>query len=438
MHGPTPFSAPVVVFDDSHVASDVRLAPVNDLREAGEIRTGFLTTLERLERRLSPPVARFVPPDLARITRERRAEPPVNELLALDRVGNRPILLVNARAPLGYLAARSVKPGEGVLAAGGSLVAAVCEAPTAAAFLRALLAGDPAPLPPVQTRGVGTAEHEVVAARVLHRPWHVRAMRDACLSDDLAHEIPLRLAARQSTPPLPAGVTVVGRHPVFIHPAASIFPSAVVDASGGPVLIDEHATVRPGSILIGPCAIGIHSTVLDRAVIRPGTAIGPWCKVAGEVGGTIFQGFANKAHDGYLGDSFVGEWVNLGAGTTNSNLLNTYGEIVARPLERSAGPAGSNERTGETFLGCVLGDHVKTAIGTRIMTGSIVGTGTMFAGSAPLAGTVPAYSWITDAGSKAYRFDKFLEVAQAAMTRRNVKPGPAYVERLKSLTANGS
>jgi hypothetical protein len=158
------------------------------------------------------------------------------------------------------------------------------------------------------------------------------------------------------------------------------------------------------------------------------------------VGGTIFEGFSNKGHDGYLGDSYVGEWVNLGAGTTNSNLLNTYGEVIARPLV--GGKAGSNERTGETFLGCVLGEHVKTAICTRIMTGSIVGTGTMFAATAALSGTVPAFSWCTDSAAdvgkagvsiKPYRFDKFLEVARAAMARRKVTPGEAYVERMRSV-----
>ena len=193
-----------------------------------------------------PPVARFVPPDLARITRERRAEPPVNELLVLDRVGNRPILLVNARAPWATLRPGVSSRAKACFAADGSLVAAVCEAPDGGAFLRALLAGDPAPPLPRYKPEVSGRRREDVAARVLHRPWHVRdARRLPERRSGPRDSAPARRPAVH--PALPAGVTVVGRHPVFIHPAANIFPSAVVDASGGPVLIDEHATVRPGA-----------------------------------------------------------------------------------------------------------------------------------------------------------------------------------------------
>jgi acetyltransferase-like isoleucine patch superfamily enzyme len=182
--------------------------------------------------------------------------------------------------------------------------------------------------------------------------------------------------------------------------------------------------------------VGPHSTVLERATIRQHTAIGPWCKVNGEVGGTIFQGYANKAHDGYLGDSWMGEWVNLGAGTTNSNLLNTYGEIVSR-----ATPDGKNERTGENFLGAVIGDHVKTAICTRIMTGSVLHTGSMFATTAPVSGCVGAFTWATDdpdtgrPSHRPYRLDKFGEVMRAAMARRKVEPSEAYLRRLAELHA---
>jgi UDP-N-acetylglucosamine diphosphorylase / glucose-1-phosphate thymidylyltransferase / UDP-N-acetylgalactosamine diphosphorylase / glucosamine-1-phosphate N-acetyltransferase / galactosamine-1-phosphate N-acetyltransferase len=182
--------------------------------------------------------------------------------------------------------------------------------------------------------------------------------------------------------------------------------------------------------------------VLERSLVKSNTALGPWCKVAGEVGGTIFQGFANKAHDGHLGDSYIGEWVNLGAGTTNSNLLNTYGEVVAKQS-----PRGSNERTGETFLGCVLGDHVKTAICTRIMTGAIVHTGTMWAATAAISGCVPGFSWVTDSSPppsgageqwKPFRFDKFMEVARAAMGRRKIVPSEATVAALLALQKAGA
>jgi bifunctional N-acetylglucosamine-1-phosphate-uridyltransferase/glucosamine-1-phosphate-acetyltransferase GlmU-like protein len=170
--------------------------------------------------------------------------------------------------------------------------------------------------------------------------------------------------------------------------------------------------------------------VLERATIRPNTVIGPYCKVAGEVSGVIFQGFSNKAHDGFLGDSWLGEWVNLGAGTTNSNLLNTYGEVIAL-----GSPGGSYERTGEQFLGAIIGDHVKTAICTRIMTGAVIHTGAMLAQTAAVTGCVGPFAWCTDEGVKQYRPAKFIEVAKAAMARRGVVPSAGYLSTVSELAA---
>jgi UDP-N-acetylglucosamine diphosphorylase/glucosamine-1-phosphate N-acetyltransferase len=264
---------------------------------------------------------------------------------------------------------------------------------------------------------------------LLRKPWDARRVRDRALKMDLARFDPAEGAN------VPSGVVTIGGKVVgcgvFIHPSARVMPTAVLDHEAGKVVIDEGALVRPGAVLIGPCYVGPHTTVLERATIRAGTAIGPRCKVNGEVAGTVFQGYANKAHEGYLGDSWVGEWVNLGAGTTNSNLLNTYGEVIAR-----ATPTGPNERTGEQFLGAVIGDHVKTAICTRLFTGCVLGTGCMFACTAAVSGCVPAFSWVTDEGRKDYRFDKFMEAARSAMARRNATPGQAYIERLRALATH--
>ena len=148
------------------------------------------------------------------------------------------------------------------------------------------------------------------------------------------------------------------------------------------------------------------------------------------MGGTIFQGHSNKAHDGHLGDSWVGEWVNFGAGTTNSNLLNTYGEVTMR-LE----PEGRLHRTGLTFQGAIVGDHVKFAIKTRIMTGSVVGTGAMIAVTAAPPLTVRRFGWLTDRGEQVFRIDKFIDTATRMMVRRDQVPSDAYIDALKALYA---
>lgn len=394
-----------IIFDDGRGT----LAPLTDLRPAFAIRTGAMTTFDRLRLLLGLDVAALlVPAPLAPLTREQHPGLPVNTLDGL--AGD--ILLVNGRCPLPYKEIASLQTGEAIVEGGtGDLVAVA----TTAESVPDLLAGKP-----LQSRQI-----EFASPALLSRPWHVRTFRDPALHADLAV---LSAGHEGEQPPTMRQVTVITGAALRVHPTARIYPGVVLDCEAGPIVIDEFATVRPGAIICGPAYIGPHATILDRAIIRGHTAIGPWCKVAGEVGGTIFQGYSNKAHDGYLGDSWIGEWSNLGAGTTNSNLLNTYGEIIAR-----ATPDGSNERTGQQFLGCIVGDHCKFAICTRIMTGSVVHSGTMWAATAPVKGCVAPFSWATDEGVKNFRLDKFTEIARSVMGRRKVAPSEAYLTRLGEL-----
>ncbi len=397
-----------LIYQDNTGTPDVSLAPLTDLRPAFLVRTGALTTLERHQHDPRLRIAGvLVPASDADLTRE-QCQVPVNE----PPTDVTSVLLINARCPILPQAAHSLGVGEALIEGPSTHVIAAHLKPTdVARFI-----GDP-------KFTLAAQVHDKRA--LLSRPWHVRTFRDACLSHDL--RLLSEVIARLGGQPPTVAVTM-GDRAIAIHNTATICAGVTLDAEDGPIVIDDAATIRPGAILIGPCYVGPHTTILERATIRPGTAIGPWCKVNGEVGGTIFQGYANKAHDGYLGDSHIGEWVNLGAGTTNSNLLNTYGETTAR-----ATPAGKHERTGEQFLGAIIGDHVKTAIGSRIMTASVLGTGSMFATTAPVSGTFDALSWVTDAGIKPYRAEKFVEVMEAAMARRKVTPTAAYRSRIHSM-----
>ena len=220
---------------------------------------------------------------------------------------------------------------------------------------------------------------------------------------------------------------------VLLDPDATVYPGATLDVEAGPIAIAGGAVLRPGAVVGSPTAIGPHCIVREHAVVRGNSAFGPHCKVGGEAAGVIFQGYTNKVHEGYIGDSWLGEWTNLGAGTTNSNLLNTYSEIVSQ-----ATPGGQRERTGETFLGAMIGDHVKTAIGTRIMTGAVIGTGSMWAAGHAITGCLEPFAWVTDAGHRQYRLEKFVEVMRAVMARRDVEPSDAYVARLAGLHGESS
>jgi UDP-N-acetylglucosamine diphosphorylase/glucosamine-1-phosphate N-acetyltransferase len=398
----------VIIFDDGLG----QIAPLNDLRPSFDIRTGAMTTLARLRLAMGlRVVALYVPEALAALTREQHTEP-VNQFPNFRQPD--PVLLINGRCVLPIPELDLVSTGKALVeAATGHVIAAKLEQADARAYL--------------ETGTLNAARVKHGSFALLSRPWQIRTFRDVAMRVDLD------LLGTTNTSEPPRGLMYFGGHRLSIHPSARIYVGVTLDLEHGPIVIDSGAMVRAGAILAGPCYVGPGSTVLEHAFIKAHTAIGPTCKVAGEVGGTIFQGFANKSHEGHLGDSWVGEWANLGAGTTNSNLLNTYGEVLAR-----AAPGGPNERTGETFLGAIIGDHVKTSICTRIMTGAVIHSGAMIAQSAAVNGCVAPFAWCTDEGEKIFRVDKFLEVARTVMGRRKMEPTGAYVDRLTRLHAEAA
>ena len=260
----------------------------------------------------------------------------------------------------------------------------------------------------------------------LNNVWDFVRLLPEQLADDLAFfQKPLfggLVTPTQFAPP-PQHAIVIGKHPVLVAAnrsiagetfvkGATIEPQVVFDASDGPIFVGIGTTVHAFTRLVGPCYIGGNSTILgDRISI---CSIGDHCKVRGEMSNTIMIGYANKGHDGFVGHSYMGRWVNLGAGTITSNLKNTYGSVTLWT------PGGMRD-TGMQFLGTLFGDHAKTGIGTCLTTGTVLGAAANVYGGQTPPKAVPPFAWGSAPPYSVYRLDKFLEVVERVMARRQVK-----------------
>lgn len=209
------------------------------------------------------------------------------------------------------------------------------------------------------------------------------------------------------------GVQLVNPDAIHIAQGVRVKPGAVLDAEDGPIHIDADVLIEPNAVISGPCYIGPRSAIRPGATIREGTSIGPVCKIGGEVEGSIVHAYSNKQHDGFLGHSYLGMWVNLGADTITSDLKNTYGTI-------RVSLNGLPVETGQRFVGSTIGDHSKTGIGTILPTGCVIGVAANVFTSSSVPKFVPSFAWLTDTGLAEYRVDKAVEIARTVMARRKV------------------
>ena len=214
---------------------------------------------------------------------------------------------------------------------------------------------------------------------------------------------------------LPANNTVIAGDNIFLEEGAQV-SCAILNAQSGPIYIGRNAHVMEGAIIRGPVTIGEGTTIKMGARIYGPTAIGPHCKIGGEVNESVILGYSNKAHDGYLGNSIIGEWCNLGAGTTVSNLKNNYSTV--RMWDYST---RSMKDTGLQFLGLVMGDHSKAAIQSMFNTGTIVGVASNVFGEGFPPKFVPSFSWGGSSGLMTHRLDEAMTTARKVMARRDIE-----------------
>ncbi len=199
---------------------------------------------------------------------------------------------------------------------------------------------------------------------------------------------------------------------IYVGLDVEIMPGVVLDASNGAIIIDDGAKIMANSVIIGPAYIGKKSLIKAIAKIYENCSFGEFCKVGGEVEAVVFQGYSNKQHEGFLGHSFVGEWVNFGADTNNSDLKNTYSNIVMRL-------PGKRVPTDKMFIGLMAGDHTKTAINSQFTTGTTCGIHCNLFHSGFFPNQIPSFTWGGGEGSKTHNFEQAIETAKAMMKRRN-------------------
>ncbi len=266
---------------------------------------------------------------------------------------------------------------------------------------------------PIPLDGAATEEAE---GRVLEEVWELVTRNPEQIERDL-RGTPL---ARPGAEPVEA-VETVGDLPVLAAGDVRVEPGVVADTRPGPVLLGPGVEVTAGSRLEGPLYVGPESRLMGGKVSR--SSAGPYSYLHGEVEESVVLGYANKSHHGFLGHSYLGRWVNLGAGTTNSDLKNNYSPV------RLAGPSGQRE-TGVLKLGIFLGDHAKTGIGTLLTGGTVLGAGSNVFGSGAVPKWVPPFSWGRGEDLDVHRRRDFLQTAERVMPRRGVEPDDEVLEWL--------
>jgi len=385
----------LVVFEDGGYEN---LLPLVYSRATFNLRCGFGNLLEKTEAAFGCTAgAIFVRASLAAVIAERQTRP-VNKLSADDdQIWVNGRLLVRQKLDL---------PAGSAAWSGEALLAARLSKETAAKLtIEALL--DPRRLRTALS-GVNDARIPPKAARLIDYPWQLVHENEA----EIVRQAGLRqlhLIGR-----VYPGAHLVNESAIHVGAGSRIKPGAVLDAEPGPIVIGDNVAISPNVVVTGPCYIADGCTIQPGASIRGATSIGPVCKVGGEVEGTIIHGYSNKQHDGFIGHSYVGEWVNLGADTVNSDLKNTYGPV-------SVAINGRPVNSGQTFVGAFIGDHTKTAIKTALPTGCVIGYACNVFVSRYVPKFVPSFSWLTDEGLQKNDPARALAVARTVAARRNRK-----------------
>ena len=240
--------------------------------------------------------------------------------------------------------------------------------------------------------------------------WDIFSKNDAALRADFE-----LVTQDRKSQPIPKTVNTIAPENIFIEEGAKL-EFVTLNASTGPIYIGKNAEIMEGAVIRGPFALCEGAGVKMAAKIYGATTVGPFSKIGGEVNNSVLFGYSNKGHDGFLGNSVLGEWCNIGADSNNSNLKNNYEEVKLWSYETEG-----FAKTGLQFCGLIMGDHSKCAINTMFNTGTVVGVSANIFGSGFPRNFVPSFSWGGAAGFTTYTTNKAFATAKLVMSRRNVE-----------------
>lgn len=246
-------------------------------------------------------------------------------------------------------------------------------------------------------------------------------------ASQIAFDIKLLPVSFQQATQFDASVILRNIEDIYIHESAQIEPGCIIIADEGPVYIGQDSKVEAGSIIKGPVAIGAQAEIKMGGKIFNGTTVGPVCKVGGEINNCIFHSYSNKAHDGFAGNSIIGQWSNFGAATNTSNLKNNYSKVRLPHWD-----SGEMSEDGVQFFGTVFGDFSKTAINTSLNTGTICGVSSNIFCSGFPPKIIPSFTWLGK-DADMYEFDKAIKAIQAMMERRDVELSQEHISMMRYL-----
>ena len=239
--------------------------------------------------------------------------------------------------------------------------------------------------------------------------WDLFSLNEQAIQSDFE-----LITEGKKSQPIPDGVQAIQKEHIFIEEGATVLFSSL-NASKGPIYIGKGAEIMEGCSVRGPFAMCEHSVLKMGTKIYGATTLGPYCKVGGEVSNSVLFGYSNKGHDGFLGNSVIGEWCNLGADTNTSNLKNNYAQVKLWNYQQN-----KFTDTGLQFCGLMMGDHSKCGINTMFNTGTVVGVSANVFGAGFPRNFIPSFSWGGPSGFKTYQLKKVFEVAKVVMKRRSL------------------